>query len=338
MKTYWKISFAIIGTLFFLQACKKDNTSYQDPSDDFFDIVWSDFDQTYPYFIHKGINWDSVHSEYSSRIHETTSMHELSDLIGEMTMVLKDIHVRFTSSFGTYHYSKKLNYPENPPDNAFTYLDTILSNNSIGAFGYLANTNFVYLRINTFIGSTADFSDLAAMLDHIASTDGLVVDIRSNGGGNEINGRAIAGRFTETDTPYRYSRVRDGSSWSDFTSWRESLLTSTNYLDYHKPVILLTNRRVYSSAELFVLMMKTYDQLTIVGDTTGAASANPAERSLSNGWQYYVSTWQAASLNYELIEDNGIAPDHYVLMTEESIAEGRDLILEKAIDLLSASE
>ena len=338
MKTYWKISFAIIGTLFFLQACKKDNTSYHDSSDDFFYIVWSDFDQIYPYFIHKGINWDSVNSEYSSRIHETTSMHELSDIIGEMTMVLKDIHVNFTSSFGTYHYSKKNNYPENPPDHANAYLDTIFSDNSKGAFGYLANTNFAYLRIKTFIGLTEDFSELAAMLDHVSSSDGLVLDIRSNGGGNELNGRTIAGRFIDEDTPYLYSRVRDGSSWSDFTPWRESILISTNYLDYHKQVILLTNRRVYSSAELFVLMMKAYDELIIVGDTTGAASANPAKRTLSNGWQYYVSTWQAASLNHELIEDNGIAPDHYILMTEESITEGRDLILEKAIDLLSATK
>ena len=37
-----------------------------------------------------------------------------------------------------------------------------------------------------------------------------------------------------------------------------------------------------------------------------------------------------------IIEDNGIPPDHYVLMTETSISDGKDLILEKAIELLDS--
>jgi len=97
---------------------------------------------------------------------------------------------------------------------------------------------------------------------------------------------------------------------------------------------LLTNRSVYSSAERFVLMMKTYPNLIIVGDTTGGASANPKKKSLPNGWKYYISTWQSAAPDYKLIEDNGIAPDQYVLMTASSINAGEDLILERALELL----
>ncbi len=84
--------------------------------------------------------------------------------------------------------------------------------------------------------------------------------------------------------------------------------------------------------------MQTYPGLIIVGDTTGGASANPSVKNLPNGWKYWRSTWQAASLNYTLIEDNGISPDHYVLMTQNSINAGEDLILEKAIELLNDSE
>ena len=105
-------------------------------------------------------------------------------------------------------------------------------------------------------------------------------------------------------------------------------------VSFDKDIILLTNRGVYSSSELFVLMMKTYSMLTIIGDTTGAASANPVKKTLPNGWTYYISSWQAAGLDYSIIEDKGIAPDHYILMDSLSVSDGKDLILEKAVELL----
>jgi len=324
----------ITGIFVILSACKKDSQTEPSETPGIFDIVWNDFDKTYPYFIHKGINWDSVYTVYSSRINDSTSDQELFQIIGEMTLVLKDIHVYLKSSLGTIHYSKKGNYPENPPDSALNYLDEIIMNNSKGLLGVVVNSNYSYLRIKTFVGDDSDFSSILSSLGSIKDKDGLIIDIRANGGGNELNGRAIAGRFVSTDTPYRYARMRDGSSWNSFTPWYESILPSVGYLNFHKPVILLTNRRVYSSSELFVLMMKSYPELIIVGDTTGAASANPALRVLPNGWQYRISTWQAASLDYTLIEDIGIPPDHYVLMTENSISERKDLIMEKAIELL----
>jgi len=335
MKNFLKIILLLSGIIILLQSCKKEEQTEPPESPGIFDVVWSDFDRTYPYFIHKNIDWDSVYQVYAYRIHDSISDQELFDIVGEMTLVLKDIHVHFKSSYGTYHYSKKANYPENPPDSAINYLDEISINNSKGIFASVANTNYSYLRIKTFVGDEVDFSEIYLSLGSIKNKDGLIIDIRSNGGGNEMNGRKIAGRFVETQTPYRNARERNGPNWNDFSSWYKSVLPSNGYLNYNNPVILLTNRRVYSSSELFVLMMKSYPDLIIVGDTTGGASANPQKRVLPNGWQYYVSSWQAASLDYTLIEDNGFAPDHYVYMTESSIDEGKDLILEKAIAILN---
>lgn len=327
----------ILFILLFAISCKKeDDQVYITPPTQLLDNVWSDFDKTYPYFTHKKIDWDSVYSVYSVKINDSTSAGKIFDIIGEMTLTLRDVHVNLSSPYGYYQYSKKQNYPENPPDNAINYLSDIVMENTISKFGIIKNSNYAYLRVSSLSGNSSEYSLAASVLDSINNNDALIIDIRSNGGGNEINGRTIAGRFVSSDTHYKYSRVRTGSGWDDFSSWNKSYFKSNDFLNFDKPVVLLTNRRVYSSAELFVLMLQTNPNLIIVGDTTGGASANPAKRIMSNGWQYRVSTWQAASLDYTLIEDNGIAPDHYVTMDETSIISGKDLILEKAIEVLDS--
>ena len=331
-----KLIIPIFFALIFVLSCKKeDNQIYTTSPTQLLDNVWTDFDETYPYFTHKKIDWDSVYTVYSSKISDSSSAGEIFDIIGEMTLTLRDIHVNFSSPYGYYQYSKKNNYPENPPGNALNYLADIYMENSISMFGKIENTNYAYLRVSSLSGNSPEYSRAASALDSLNNNDALIIDIRSNGGGNETNGRTIAGRFVSTDTHYKYSRVRTGAGWDDFSSWNMSYFKANDFLNFSKPVVLLTNRRVYSSAELFALMLKTNPNLIIVGDTTGGASANPAKRTMSNGWQYRVSTWQAASLDYTLIEDNGIAPDHYVIMDENSINDGRDLILEKAIEVLN---
>lgn len=316
----------------------KENPEPVNGPKEIFETVWNDFDRNYPYFVYKKIDWDSVYEIYSVNIDENTTSSELFAIIGEMTLILRDIHVHLSGSLGTHHYSKKENFPHNSPANAINYLSEVYLENNKVIFGNIENTNFSYLRIKSFVGSTGEYSNASSILDTLENRDGLIIDIRDNAGGNELNGRAFAGRFVKEETHYKNTRIRDGAAWDDFTVWHKSYFQPENPLLFDKKIILLTNRRVYSSAELFVLMMKTYPNMTIVGDTTGAASANPAHRSLTNGWKYTVSTWQAASLDYILIEDNGIPPDHFVTMSQESFEGGKDQILEKAIELLESEK
>lgn len=336
MRIKKRYNLLLAGVLFLFSACQKDEDSQSINQLDIFNMVWEEFDKTYPYFIHKSIDWDTIYHKYSLRVNDNTSKQELFETIGEMTLELRDIHVYLVSSMGSYHYSKKGNYPENPPVNAINYLDDISLDDSKCIFGRVSNTNYAYMRIKSFIGSDSDFHNAIASLDSLDNRDGFIIDIRHNNGGNEMNGQLIAGRFITGNPVYKYTRIRNGDDWEDFSAWHASNLTSNGSLGNNKKIILLTNRQVYSSAELFTLMMKTYDGLIIVGDTTGGASANPVKKTLPNNWTYFVSTWQAASPDFDLIEDNGIAPDHCIIMDESSISEGKDVILEKAVQLLDS--
>lgn len=114
-------------------------------------------------------------------------------------------------------------------------------------------------------------------------------------------------------------------------------MTPYNPVDFNKPITVLTNRYVVSSGEGFVTMMMVLPNTTLIGDTTRGATANPKEFSLPNGWKYWVSSWQGTTSTHQLIEDQGIAPDISVTNTEESMEEGKDLILEKAINMIQRS-
>ena len=327
---------AVVVLLMLFSSCgKNEHLTTKEELQGIFNSVWNDFDNTYPYFVYKQIDWDSIYHAYYPEISENTTSEELFHLIGEMTLVLRDIHVSFSSSDRTYHYSKRANYPIFPPTFAINYLADGWLENAEVLYGNIKGSNYWYLRIKSFSGNEEKYNGALAAMDSLENKNGFVLDIRNNGGGNELIGRKFAGRLTESETLYKYVRIREGINWDELSDWYPSYLKPQNPVSFNRKIILLTNRGVYSSAELFVLMMKTIPHMTMVGDTTGGASANPKQVRLPNGWEYYVSTWQSASTDHQLLEDNGIAPDHYIQMTESSMNDGRDLILEKALELLA---
>ena len=101
----------ILLVILFIRCDRKNDPNPAHSPKGIFETVWNDFDRNYPYFNHKHIDWDSVNEVYSPLINDNLSSAELFTVIGEMTLLLKDIHVNITSSYGTVHFSKKENYP-----------------------------------------------------------------------------------------------------------------------------------------------------------------------------------------------------------------------------------
>jgi carboxyl-terminal processing protease len=332
--------FTFLVIIFFTCCNEKDDVITDPVNTDstyihLFNQIWSDFDQTYPNFTYKNIDWDSVYNVYNSKIDLNTTQTQLYNIVGQMTMSLKDVHVRFGSGSHYYQYSPYGLYNENPPDNAINYLENVSIDNASVTFADIKGYNYNYLRIKNLWGDISNYNPAILKLRELSNKDGLIIDIRSNGGGNEAIGREFAGMFTNITRAYKYTRYRNGPEWDDFTNWYVGTYVSKTVNPFGKKIILLTNRYVISSAEAFTLMMNVLPNVISVGDTTYGASANPKEYVYLNLWTCRISTWQAVSIDYKFIEDVGIAPDYYVEMTASSIAIGKDLILEKAINLLT---
>ncbi len=99
---------------------------------------------------------------------------------------------------------------------------------------------------------------------------------------------------------------------------------------------VLTNRGTFSAAESFVTAMAVLPDVLTVGDTTGGGAGNPIRRELPNGWTYRIPRAISSTIDGFYYEETGLPPDIPLGDADAALAQGRDLILERAIQELEA--
>lgn len=298
-----------------------------------FEVLWGDFDRLYSFFVVKDVDWDDSYQRFRPRITSTTAPRDLFDTLSEMLLELEDGHVRLETPLGRSHYTGWFDrFPPNF-DSALVArrLDAPLRASASGRIRYGTLTPDIgYVHVPSF-GGTGWADDIDAVLTDLAGVTALVFDVRDNTGGNDLNGRAIAGRFADRERLFRRVQFREGENHSDFTELIDDFVSPAGDVHFPHPVALLTNRRVFSSAESFVLAMRVLPNVITAGDTTGGGSANPEERDLPNGWTFFVSRWLVWTPEGTTFEGVGLSPEFPVWITDEDAAQGVDTILELAI-------
>ncbi len=323
-----------LGILLLLSLrCSREEVSIE--FEHIFDQVWSDFNRVYPYFELKQVDWDSIYQVYRPKIKKVNNEVHLCALLSEMLNSLRDIHVYISTPNHLSGFEKRTNYRANPKDNVSHYIDNISVDNKRVLFANIKNTDLAYLQILTFSGSVNNYVDFPTetIVSAISKKKGVIIDLRDNQGGKEDFAKDFANRFASRKKIYKYIRARNGTDINQFDHWQEQTTIPINPIKYNNPIVLLTNRGSYSATESFVLMMKTLPHVQIVGDTTGGATGNPQIFETGN-WRYSISTVQVVNTHFDLIEDHGIAPDYPIEMSNQSIINGQDLILEKAIQII----
>jgi hypothetical protein len=305
-----------------------------------FETLWKEFDTRYSFFEIKHINWDSLHSVYRAQVTSTTTDAQLFQIMSSMLSNLKDGHVNLATPFGMYAYTGWYSqYPTN-------FISTTAVAHYFSAdYGTTAGGYLRYAKIADSIGYLYVGPNLAGdqtlwsqAIDVIINTlkdcKGIIVDIRNNGGGSDVFGNIVAGRFADQLRVYSFIRWRSGPSHSDFTEYQAATIEPQGPRQFTKPVALLTNRHCFSSAEGTILMMKALPNVTVIGDTTGGGSANPIALTLPNGWSYRVSRWIQYTAQKTVFEGTGLPPNIPLWISPADSAAGRDAILERAIQFL----
>lgn len=299
--------------------------------------MWRDFDAHYSFFVVKGLDWDAIGDRYRARVGPDTPPGELFDILGAMLAELRDPHVFLEGSgFGQWRYTGWYDrYPPNFDLGAVRHRfgDALQWSPRNRVLWGWAGDGLAYIHIPSFGGEGWE-EDLSAVAETLAGARAVIFDIRDNGGGNDANGRAIARRIVDERRLFRVIRWRDGPAHDDFGPPIEDFLEPMEGPRSVESVAVLTNRRVLSSAEGFVLMMRVIPGVVVVGDTTGGGSANPVVRTLPNGWRYSVSRWWVQTPDGQSFEGVGLGPDVYQTSPSSELEAGRDLILERALRIL----
>ena len=306
-----------------------DEDVYEDSPSGNFEALWKIMDEHYCFFQEKCVDWDSVHAVYAPRFNAGMTDDQKLEVLGNMLAELKDGHVNL---FASFDYSRYWGFHEDYPKN---YSDT-LARHYLGTdyrisngFKYrIMDDNVGYLRVSSF-EDTIGAGNLDDILLYLQPCLGIIIDLRDNGGGMLTAAEALAARFTDKEILVGYMRHKTGKGHNDFSDMEEQTLKPAKGIRWHKPVVVLTNRSVYSAANEFVKYMRHCPNVTIVGDRTGGGAGLPFSSELPNGWSIRFSACPMYDTDKQSTE-NGIEPDIKVGLRTDDFQRGRDTMIETA--------
>ena len=310
-----------------------------DPPDNYasnFDLFWNDFDQHYPSFKLKKIDWNRIYHDGMEQINTIENDRDFFDLMSQVVLNFKDSHVALIGKYGRVNFIKSNGITENTSTHIHNYVKDLNELNPVLNYGNIEGTELIYIQIETFSGnlSTEYFAGFDKILAQLENKAALIIDIRSNGGGLLTNATTIASQLIDNSSCYARLIYRKDTHHNNFTNGLDTYISPQKSLNFNLPIALLTNRGTTSAAELFTLALREYSHVTIVGDTTNGALGFPIWRELPNGWTYRFPVNLVENCKGDLFEDIGIPPDIPVWITSKDSINGIDTILEKAIEIL----
>jgi hypothetical protein len=328
--------FILLLSVFLLPSCIEDPIEQPDTNKGNFESLWSIIDTKYCYLDYKKIDWDSIHTAYEKRVSDSLNEFAFFDLMGSMLDELKDGHVNLYSGFDRSRYWKWFtDYPSNF-SSSLVYTSRYLGDNYriAGGMNYaiIANGKIGYIYYGSFETGFTD-SNIAYIMNSFSNCEGLIIDVRDNGGGSLDYSKQLASYFFTEETVTGYMRHKTGNGHSDFSEPVEIKTPAHKTIQWQRPVIVLTNRMSFSATNDFVNRMKMAPKAQIVGDKTGGGGGLPFSSELPNGWMVRFSASPMYNANMQDTEW-GIEPDVKDSLKVSDEANGIDSIIERAIKLI----
>lgn len=321
-----------------LSACH-DEPDYKNDTYGNFDALWDIVDQRYCFFREKDIDWEDIGRRYREAITPETTSVELFFICAAMLDELKDGHVNLSSRYDTSYYRKW--WSDYPQDfNLRTLEEYYLGFDWLTAGGMMytrfPDSKVAYIYFPSFSTPVGDTS-LDYVLAILRNSRGLIIDIRNNGGGLLTNVGTFVSRFINEKVTGGYILHKTGPGHDSFSDPYaiEYEPADPQRIKWEGEIVLLTNRSCYSAANDFTAVMKSLPNVRVVGARTGGGGGLPFSSEVPIGWSVRFSACPLLDPDMQCTEF-GIdpSPGCEVHSPDEELAEGRDAILDFAIDLL----
>jgi hypothetical protein len=321
-----------------LTSCQKSDFEYDATPQGNLDALWQLIDQRYCFLSYKeeqlGFKWSELHAKYSEKLNPSMSRIQLFEVLCQMLSELKDGHVNISTSLDLgRNWSWKEDYPEN--------LNTELRQQYLGTDYHIGSglkytilpDNIAYVVYESFSHAIGE-GNLSDMLAYLRLCNGMILDIRGNGGGELTNAEKLSRRFTNEKVLVGYMCHKTGKGHDDFSEPSAEYVEPSKDIRWQKPVVLLVNRSCYSAANIFVRNMKEMPLVTVMGDQTGGGSGLPFSSELPIGWSVRFSASPSFDARMQHIEF-GIQPDIPCSLDEAQTVQGKDSMIEAARQLIA---
>lgn len=328
------VMFLVLLQLFTFTSCVEEEEYANTPTGNF-EALWRIMDEHYCFFDLKqkelGVDWDNVHSRYSSQVSDAMNNEQLFEFLSNMIGELQDGHVNISASFDYgRNWAWKEDFPANFSDTIQRkYLGTDYHISSGLKYRILEN-NIGYIYCGSFENSFGA-GNLDMILQYLAPCNSLIIDVRNNGGGMITSAQTLAARFANEKILVGYMQHKTGTAHNSFSDLNAQYLKPAKGIRWQKKVCVLTNRSTYSAANEFVKYMKTIGA-TIIGDKTGGGAGMPFSSELPNGWGVRFSACPMYDSQQNSTEF-GIEPTIKVDIRSSDFQKQVDTIIETAFSI-----
>ena len=304
-----------------------------------FDYLWQQFDRQYSQFDVKKVDWGEVYDTLRPRVRDGMPPDSLFALCAAMLNTLNDGHVNLYTSFDVsradslYHdFYTRSGIDINTV--VLNYLGTGYHITGALAHSPLCGGRVIYVRYGSF-GSSVSAAQLRTVIGTYPDAEGLILDLRGNGGGALLNVSNILSVMPSHGQKLYSSQIKSGPGHNDFSQLADTYAPQVPPSDaYHRPVVVLVDRGSFSATSVFAICTQAYENMLLMGDTTGGGLGLPSQGILPNGWIYRLPVTRTFALdgrNYE----NGVPPDiplRFDLRAAQTL--GRDNIIDSACSLI----
>ncbi|MCT9145458.1 S41 family peptidase, partial [Streptomyces violarus] len=321
--------------------------------------------ENYPFFAAKGVDWQDMRDRYRPKVHKDTTRKELFGIFSDMVRPLYDAHVAVQD--GEQIFAQVRPGTEMPSPQLDAEVKKFVIDRDLKGAPYrqdFANGRITYadlprgtgradqgyLRISGFGGYTpedapyaAHLAELDKALDTILTKDraqrlnGLIIDLRVNGGGSDALGIHIAERLT--DKPYVAYAKRARNHPTDpgrHTRPEPIRVTPADGPRYTGPIAVLTGGSTVSAGETFTQALINRPGGTIrIGQPTQGVFSDIMERNLPNGMTAILPNEEFLNRSGQTYDGTGIPP-HLTepVFTKEEFAKKRDSAFDRAVSVL----
>lgn len=191
----------------------------------------------------------------------------------------------------------------------------------------IVDGNIGVITLSRFAEDTTKLMTQAANEFKAAGVNGVVLDVRNNGGGYLSSAVDVAGLWVENSTIVE-EREDSGKVVT------ESLKSDENAPLKGIPTVVLINGGSASASEIVAGALNDYDVVTLLGEKSFGKGSVQALEELNDGGVLKVTIARWYTPNGNNIDKDGITPDIEVERTSEDFEANRDPQLEKALEEL----
>ena len=230
----------------------------------------------------------------------------------------------------------------------------------------MLDKKIAYVKIGTFQNESV-VDSFENNFDKISKAKGIIIDLRSNGGGSDHNAENIIKHLTSKSKfkgmairirAYEPHRAAYGLGWFGdgaltpadtvgdnwnrlnylyaqdlaMTPWDFQEVTLEADRPYVEvPTIVLTNNFTASAAEDFLIFASQLDNFIAMGETTFGSTGQPITMNLCRRMRARICTIECAFPDLTSFEGVGIEPDIMVPVTVKDLLGTKDVQLETAV-------